>query len=189
MKIQESRLEGCFEITLEPHEDARGFFMRTYDKNVFAESGLALDWVQENKSFSRYRGTVRGLHFQHPPHSEAKLIRVESGEAFIVWVDIRKGSPTFGKWDAATLSAQNKKAVLIPRGFANGLCTLSDDCVLLYKMDNYYHPEAQGVIAWNDPVLNIDWPMRKPAVLSDRDANAESFSEFSNTFGGLAVSS
>ncbi len=187
MKIQESKLASCFEIVLEPHEDARGFFIRTYDKKVFTEQNLIFDWVQENESFSKYQGTVRGLHFQHPPHAEAKLIRVGSGEAFIVWVDIRKESPTFGEWDAVTLSAQNRKAVLIPRGFANGLCTLSDNCTLLYKMDNYYYPEAQDNIIWNDPDLHIDWPVQKPAVMSDRDLGAKSFSEFTHVFGGLTL--
>ncbi len=187
MKIQKSKLAGCFEITFESHEDARGFFMRTYDKNIFGEKGLAFDCVQENESFSKDRNTVRGLHFQHPPHSEAKLIRVGSGEAFTVWVDIRKESPTFGKWDSAILSANNKKMVLIPRGFANGLCTLTDDCTLLYKMDNYYYPEAQDNIIWNDPDLHIDWPVQKPAVMSDRDLGAKNFGEFTRVFRGLTL--
>lgn len=188
MLIQERKLSGTFEITLEPREDPRGYFVRTYDKALFERYGIARDWVEENESFSKDRGTVRGLHFQYPPHAEGKCIRVTSGEAFIVWVDIRKGSPTFGKWDSIVLSPQARNAVFIPRGFANGLCTLVPDCTLLYKMDAAYHPEAEEVIRWDDPDIGIAWPLRDPAVLSPRDHHAKSFSEFAAFCGGLAVS-
>lgn len=185
MIIRERKLKGTFEIILEPHEDLRGFFMRTYDKEIFEKYGMAREWVQENESFSRQKGVIRGLHFQYPPHSEGKLMRISSGEAFLVWVDLRKGSSTFGQWDSMELSSQNKNMVYTPRGFANGLCTLSDDCTLLYKMDNYYHPEAQEAILWNDPDLNIRWPIKEPKGLSERDLNAKSFKEFVNIYGGL----
>ncbi|MEK7506087.1 MAG: dTDP-4-dehydrorhamnose 3,5-epimerase [Patescibacteria group bacterium] len=185
MVIKERKLKGVFEITLEPHEDARGFFVRTYDKNVFGERGIAREWVQENESFSKKKGVVRGLHFQYPPHSEGKLMRVSSGEAFLVWVDLRKGSPTLGQWDSIELSSLKKNMVYTPRGFANGLCTLSDECTLLYKMDNYYHPESQDAILWNDSDLNIDWPVKNPSELSERDLKGKSFKEFLKLSGGL----
>ena len=184
MIIQERKLKGTFEITLEPHEDSRGFFVRTYDKEIFEKFGIAREWVQENESFSRGKGIIRGLHFQHPPHSEGKLMRVSSGEAFLVWVDIRKGSPTFGKWDSLELSSQKKNMVYTPRGFANGLCALSDDCTLLYKMDNYYHPEVQDAIMWNDPDLGINWPVSDPKEISERDKKGKSFKDFMKASGG-----
>ena len=187
MIIRERKLKGTFEIELEPHEDPRGYFVRTYDRQAFGEKGIAREWVQENESFSKGKGIIRGLHFQYPPHSEGKLMRVSSGKAFLVWVDIRKGSPTFGEWDSMELSSEKKNMVYTPRGFANGLCTLSDDCALLYKMDNYYHPESQDAIMWNDPDLKIGWPIKEPKELSDRDMKGKSFKEFIKLCGGLEV--
>ncbi len=187
MVIKERKLKGTFEITLEPREDSRGFFTRTYDKEIFGKYGMARDWVQENESFSRQKGVIRGLHFQRPPHSEGKLMRISSGEAFLVWVDLRKGSPTLGEWDSMEFSLRKKNMIYTPRGFANGLCTLSDDCTLLYKMDNYYHPESQDAILWNDPDLNIQWPVKEPKELSERDLKAKSFKEFVDIYGGLDV--
>ncbi|MEK9194462.1 MAG: dTDP-4-dehydrorhamnose 3,5-epimerase, partial [Patescibacteria group bacterium] len=142
-------------------------------------------WVEESESFSREEGTVRGLHFQHPPHSEGKLIRVSSGKAFIVWVDLRKDSPTFGDWDAIELSYEKKNAVFIPRGFANGLCTLSPNCTLLYKIDNFYESKAEGTIAWHDPDLKIKWPISQPNVISKRDLKGKSFEEFKRVSGSI----
>ena len=187
MKIRTLKLAGTFEIQLEPHEDERGFFMRTYDKKIFEEHDIHHDWVQESESFSRHKGTVRGLHFQHPPYAEGKLVRMSSGEGFVVWVDIRKGSPTFGTWDSIVLSAQKKNAVFVPRGFANGLCTLSDNCILLYKIDNYYNPEAQDEILWNDPDIGIIWSLEKPTIISEKDKNAKNFKIFVDKYGGLDV--
>ncbi len=187
MKVKEMKLKGVFEITLEPREDSRGFFVRTYDEEIFKKYGIAREWVQENESFSKKKGVIRGLHFQYPPHSEGKLMRVSSGEAFLVWVDLRKGSPTLGKWDAAEISSKNKKMVYTPRGFANGLCTLSDDCTLLYKMDNHYHPEVQDAILWNDPDLGIEWPVSDPSELSERDLKGKNFGEFLKISGGLEI--
>ena len=180
MLIKEKKIKGTFEILLDPREDSRGFFVRTYDRKIFETYGIARDWVQENESFSKNKGTVRGLHFQYPPDSEGKLISVSSGEAFIAWVDIRKNSPTFGHWDTVTLSSRKKNMIYIPRGFANGLCTMTANCILLYKMDNYYNSSVQDVILWNDPDLAIKWPVKKPTVLSERDLKGKSFKEFSD---------
>jgi len=187
MIIQELGIKGVFEIQCEPKKDERGYFVRTFDKKIFAEHGIDRKWTQENESFSRQKYTVRGLHFQHPPYAEAKLIRVSGGEAFVVFVDLRKNSKTFGRWGSVILSAEKKNMVFVPRGFCNGLCTLTDACMLLYKMDNYYAPERQDAILWNDPDIGIKWPVEKPSYISKRDAEAKRFKEFIATRGGLGV--
>ncbi len=187
MKTKELKIQGVLEIQLEPNIDERGFFMRVYDKKIFEEFGIHRDWVQESHSFSRQKGTVRGLHFQYPPDTEAKLMRVSSGEIFFAVVDLRKDSPTFGQWDSVVLSAENKKMLFVPRGCAPGMCSLTDDCNLHYKMDNYHAPNNQGVIKWNDPDIGIIWPIREPNVISERDKNAQSFKEFKEKYGGLVL--
>ncbi len=186
MIIAEGKLKGVFEIDLEPHEDHRGCFMRTYDTKIFRTYGLHQDWVQENQSYSKKKGTVRGLHFQFPPHAETKLVRVVSGEVYDVVVDLRKGSATFGKWDSFRLSADNKKMVYIPRGFAHGMCTLTDDSNMLYKVDSYYAPESEGAIKWDDPDIKISWPVENP-IITEKDSRAKGFKEFVKAFEGLEV--
>ena len=186
MLIQERKLEGVFEIDPELHEDARGFFMRSYDDNIFKSYGLHRDWVQENHSFSRKKGTLRGLHFQFPPHSEAKLVRAVRGEIFMAFVDLRNGSSAFGKWDSVILSESNKKMLFLSIGFALGMYTLTDNCTLLYKMDNYYAPESEGAIKWDDPDIGINWPVDNP-ILSEKDSKAQNFKQFVKTYGGLEV--
>src|SRR4030042_5083183 len=184
MIIKQRKINGIFEIVLSPLQDHRGFFMRTYDQRLFAQHGLNLDWVQDNQSYSKKKGTVRGLHFQFPPHGEIKLIRVLLGEIFFVFVDLRKNSPTFGQWDHLVLSSKKNQMVYLPKGFALGSCTLTDHSTILYKMGHYYVPESCGTIQWNDPDLAIDWPVKK-AILSSRDAKAQSFKAFSKKWGGL----
>jgi dTDP-4-dehydrorhamnose 3,5-epimerase len=186
MLIKERKLKGVFEITPEPHEDNRGFFMRTYDEKIFMDHGLHRNWVQENHSYSKKKGTLRGLHFQFPPHVETKLIRAVSGEIFMAFVDLRKSLSTFGKWDSMIISESNKKLLYIPRGLALGMCTLTDNCTLLYKMDNYYAQESAGTIKWDDPDIGIDWPITN-LVLSEKDSKAEGFKEFVKTHRGLEV--
>lgn len=186
MLMKERKFKGVFEIDLEPLEDQRGFFMRTYNEKIFRNYGLHQNWVQENQSYSKKRGTLRGLHFQFPPYAETKLIRAVGGELFMVFVDLRKGFSTFGQWDSLILSEANKKMLYIPRGFALGMCTLTDDCTLLYKMDNYYVPESQGIIKWDDPNIGIDWPVDDP-IISDKDSKAKSFREFVEKYGGLEI--
>lgn len=188
MTFEEKNIKGVFEITLEPKTDERGFFIRTYDKQIFAERGLPTDWTQENHAFSKTKGTIRGLHFQYPPSAEAKLIRMAQGEAFWAFVDLRKNSPTFGKWGSIVLSAEKSNMMFIPRGVANGICTLSDNCHVLYKMDNFYEPSAQGAVRWDDPDVAVAWPVKIPSAISEKDKNAPSFKEFlEKTGGGIAV--
>ncbi len=187
MKIKEKNLKGVFEIQLEPKEDKRGFFMRVYDNKIFKEFKIHREWVQENHSLSLKKGTIRGFHFQFPPYTETKLVRVISGKIFDVFIDLRKGSNTFGKWDSIILSAENKKMLLIPRGFAHGMCALTDNCVMLYKVDNCFSPEYEGNIKWNDQDLGIDWPIEGKLTISDKDANAKSFKEFADKHGGLEI--
>ena len=132
-------------------------------------AGLAHDFVQDNQAFSARKGTVRGLHFQQAPHAQAKLVRVLKGAIFDVAVDIRQGSATYGQWVGATLTAEGGEQILVPRGFAHGYCTLTDDCELFYKVDGQYAPETEGGIIWNDPDLAIDWGFGGEVTLSDKD--------------------
>ncbi len=187
MKIKQGKFKGVFEIQLEPFEDDRGFFMRAYDKKIFAENGIDNDWVQENHSLSKYKGTVRGLHFQYPPHTKSKLVRVSSGEVFFAFVDLRKKSPTLGEWGSVVLSTKKKNMFLIPRGFAAGMCALTDNCNFHYRVDNYYSKEKEDNIRWNDPDIGIKWPIKKAKVISERDNKAQSFKEFLKNKGGLDI--
>ena len=184
MNITRGKLGGVAHITFEPREDARGFFMRIYDKKLFETHGIHREWVEESQSFTKLRGTVRGLRFQYPPHAEAKLVRLWSGEAFVVAVDLRKGSPTMGQWEGVVL-AEGRNMLFVPRGFAMGMCTVTDDCHLHYRMDTHYHPESQGAIRWDDPDLKIIWPVARAAAISERDMKAMSFQEFVQVRGGL----
>lgn len=187
MIIKESKIKRAFEIKLEPHIDNRGFFMRTYDNKIFENYNLNQNWVQENHSYSKKKGTIRGLHFQFPPYSETKLIRAVSGKINMVFADLRKDSATFGQWDGIILSENNKKMAYIPKGLALGMCTLTDNCTLLYKMDNYHAPKHQGVIRWNDGELGIHWPLKNDIIISERDSKAKSFRKFIEKYGGLEV--
>lgn len=137
--------------------DDRGFFSEVYNRRRFADAGLDHDWVQDNHTLSREPGTLRGLHFQAPPRAQAKLVRVTRGSILDVAVDIRKGSPTFGRWVSVTISAANWSQMLIPKGFAHGYVTLEPDTEVLYKVDDGYAPQHDGGVTWNDPDLAIDW--------------------------------
>jgi dTDP-4-dehydrorhamnose 3,5-epimerase len=157
-------------ITPVKHGDARGFFSETYNKRLLALSGIALDFVQDNHSLSQGRGTVRGLHYQAPPFEQHKLIRVVRGRILDIAVDIRRGSPTFGRWVSAELSTDNWTQILIPVGFAHGVCTLEPDTEIMYKVTNFYSPEHDLGIRWSDPDLNISWPFPSDQlILSDKD--------------------
>ena len=157
-------------VIIEPKAfgDNRGFFMESWNKAKFEEAGLFYDFVQDNHSLSAVKGTLRGIHFQRGDNAQAKLVRCVKGAVLDVAVDLRPKSPTYKKWVAVELSAENKRQLLIPRGFGHGFVTLTDEAEFLYKADNYYAPEAEGGIRWNDPELNIDWGVENP-VLSAKD--------------------
>jgi len=162
-------------------EDARGFFSRLFCAEELAQAGFALPVAQVNQTLTRRRGTIRGLHFQHPPHAEDKFISCLRGEIFDVAVDLRRGSATFLKWHAQILSAQNARSLMIPQGFAHGFQTLSDDCELLYLHSRPYAASAEGALHAADPALNIDWPL-PVADMSARDA---AHPPLSNEFTGI----
>ncbi len=134
-----------------------------------ADAGVDADFVQDNQAFNARRGTVRGLHFQAAPHPQAKLVRVLKGAIFDVAVDVRQGSPTYGQWAGATLTAEGGEQLFVPRGFAHGYCTLTDDTELFYKVDGLYAPQTEGGLIWNDPDLGIAWPIEGEAILSEKD--------------------
>lgn len=171
-------IPGAYRILLEPIFDSRGFFVRTYDRAVFEQHNLVTEWIQESHSFSSAKGTIRGLHFQNPPHSETKLVRAAQGKFFIVLLDIRPGMPTFGNCTTAEISVENKELLYVPKGIAMGMCALTDNCSLFYKMDMEYHPESGRTIRWNDPTLNIPWPVENPPIISDKDRIAPFFLEY-----------
>lgn len=182
-------IEGLCVITPAVHGDARGYFMETYNRNDMKEAGLEFDFVQDNQSSSS-KGVLRGLHYQIE-HPQAKLVRVIRGSVYDVVVDLRKDSPTFGKAHGEILSEENKRQYLIPKGFAHGFLVLSDIAEFSYKCDDFYHPNDEGGIIWNDPDLRIDWPdlvkdlagdysMRDgtPLNLSEKDRNQKSFKDY-----------
>ena len=168
--IEKLDIDGLMVITPKRHGDDRGFFSETYNKKRFAQAGIELDFVQDNHSLSTARGTIRGLHFQTPPHAQAKLIRVTRGAVLDIAVDIRAGSPTYGRHAAVTLSAENWKQLWVPQGFAHGFCTLEPDTEVIYKVTDHYDPECDAGLAWDDPELDIQWPVAPAdAVLSEKD--------------------
>ena len=172
-------------LLLEPRrfDDERGFFSEVYNARDFAEADLSYDWVQINHAMSREKGTLRGLHFQMPPYAQAKLIRVTRGAVFDVAVDIRVGSPTFGEWACVILSAKAWNQVLVPKGFAHGYLTLEPETEVVYNVDDYYAPEADSGVIWNDPDLAIDWPLDGiEPVLSAKDRALPRLSEIDSPF-------
>jgi dTDP-4-dehydrorhamnose 3,5-epimerase len=186
MKIIPGKLKGIFEINLSPFTDERGFFMRTYDLNLFNGASINKVWVQENHSLSKQQGVLRGLHFQLPPFAETKLVRCISGSVLDVFVDLRKDSPTFGQWDSIELSAVNKKMIFIPRGFAHGFCTLSENSEVLYKVDNFYSKEHERGLIWNDTEIGIEWPLEDP-ILSEKDKTNWTLAEFVQKINGIEL--
>ncbi len=181
MKFSKTRLDGVLLMEPEVHHDNRGYFMETYVGREFARQGIEAEFVQDNYCYTKSKGTIRGMHFQMNPHAQAKLIRVVRGEILSVIVDIRKGSPAYGKWVAMPLSAEGGKLLFVPRGYANGYCTLTDDTGICYKVDNYYAPEFDRTFRWNDRHVAIDWPTGDP-ILSDRDREAPDLSDVENNF-------
>jgi dTDP-4-dehydrorhamnose 3,5-epimerase len=182
MEFRPLRLPGTFEIRSTPHQDERGYFLRVYDLSLFSERHLTTAWLQENQCLSRRKGIIRGLHFQKPPYTETKLVRVVTGAIFDVFVDLRRGSDTYGQWDAIELSNTTHNQVYIPKGFAHGYCTLSEETLVLYKVDASYNPAFESGLVWNDKTLNIAWPASKP-ILSLKDSSLGSLADFETPFG------
>jgi dTDP-4-dehydrorhamnose 3,5-epimerase len=156
-------------ITPKRHGDARGWFAETWSSRTLAQAGVEAAFVQDNQAFNARKGTLRGLHFQQAPHPQAKLVRVLKGAIYDVAVDVRQGSPTFGQFVGAELTAEGGEQLFVPRGFAHGYVTLTDACELFYKVDGQYAPQTEGGLIWNDPDLAIPWPLEGEPVLSDKD--------------------
>jgi len=167
MKTHKTELDGVLIIEPNIFDDQRGYFFETYSQNRYREIGIQSNFVQDNLSFSK-KGTLRGLHYQHP-HDQAKLVQVIRGEVFDVVVDIRRRSPTFGKWIGQYLSGENKKQIFIPEGFAHGFCVIGDTALFHYKCSDFYAPACEGGILWSDPDVAIDWPLDSP-IVSGKDA-------------------
>ena len=181
MEIKPLKLAGAYELNLKRLGDARGYFMRFYDRKIFAKHGLQTVWEQESLSFNQAKNTVRGLHFQLPPFAETKIVRVAQGAIFDVLVDLRKQSKTYGEWTAIELSAENDKAVYIPQGFAHGFRTLAENTIVEYKIDAPYQANLSSGIFWNDADLRIDWQTENP-ITSERDASLQKFASFDSPF-------
>lgn len=169
MKVIRTDLDGVVIIEPDVYADARGYFFESYSQKRFDQEVRPVRFIQDNESKSRY-GVLRGLHFQRGRHAQSKLVRVVFGRVWDVAVDLRRGSPTFGKYTATELTARNKRQLFIPRGFAHGFSVLSREAVFQYKCDNLYAPEAEGAVAWNDPAIGIDWRLPdRDVILSDKD--------------------
>lgn len=182
LKKIETGIDGLVIIEPKIFRDDRGYFMETYNSKEFSQIGLNMSFVQDNESKSS-KGVLRGLHFQ-TKHAQGKLVRVLNGEVFDVGVDLRRTSPTYGMWKGAILSAENKRMLFVPEGFAHGFLVLSDEAVFSYKCTNFYHPEYDGGIVWNDETLNIDWPTDKvnTVILSEKDKNLKTFKQMNISF-------
>lgn len=180
MEIIKTSIEGLLIIIPDVFKDERGYFFESYNKERFAKEGLVMNFVQDNESKSG-RGVIRGLHFQKPPFAQGKLVRVVKGSVMDVAVDIRKNSPTYGKWESRILSEENKEMFWIPEGFAHGFITLEDNTVFSYKCTNVYNKLSEGSLRWNDPDLNIQWNFETP-ILSDKDKLSPLFKDFESPF-------
>ncbi len=183
LNVEKTSIEGVLLITPKRFADARGFFSETWNAERFLKAGIAEDFVQDNHSYSAAAGTVRGLHYQSPPRAQAKLVRALRGSVIDVAVDARKGSPTYGKHVRALLSAGNGAQLFIPAGFLHGFATLESDTEVAYKVTDFYSAEHDGSVLWDDPALGIDWGIDPAkAVLSEKDARAQRFSDFASPF-------
>jgi len=183
LAVQDTGLPGLKVVAPPRHGDERGFFSEVYKRSALAAAGLAADWVQDNHSYSRGRHVVRGLHFQAPPAAQAKLVRVTRGAILDVAVDLRRGSPTFGRAHAVELSADNWQQLFVPVGFAHGFCTLTEESEVLYKVSAEYAPASEGGLLWNDPALGIAWPVDEAsATLSARDRRWPPLRELASPF-------
>lgn len=182
MKIIKTDLEGVIIIEPTVFGDHRGWFMETYSDVKLKDAGIDLTFIQDNQSFSEKKGTLRGLHYQMNPKAQTKLVRCTKGSIYDVAVDIRNGSPTFGRWFGIELTAENKKQLLIPKGFAHGFMTLTDDVEVQYKVDELYSPECDRGIIWSDSEIGIEWPIKLVPVLSEKDQKAPLLKDAENNF-------
>jgi dTDP-4-dehydrorhamnose 3,5-epimerase len=182
VKFTKTKLDGVVIVEPGVFGDHRGWFMETYNEASFLEAGINIKFVQDNQSFSAVKGTLRGLHYQLTPKAQTKLVRCTKGEIFDVAVDIRKSSSTFGKWFGIELTAENKKQLLIPKGFAHGFMTLTEDVEVQYKVDELYAPECDRGIIWNDPTIGIEWPFDIMPILSEKDEKAPLLKDAENNF-------
>lgn len=182
MKLIETKLEGILIVEPDVFGDHRGWFMETYNKEKYKQAGLEINFLQNNQSYSATKGTLRGLHYQLSPKEQTKLVRCTRGAIFDVTVDIRKGSPSYGQWFGIKLTAENKKQLLVAKGFAHGFMTLTEDVEVQYKVDELYSPEYDRGILWNDPIIGIEWPIEIQPILSAKDEIAPLLSEAENNF-------
>jgi len=171
MTIKEQRIKGVYEIQLEPHVDERGFFVRNFAKDELEKLGIKYEIVNINRSLSKIKGTTRGLHYQQAPKAEDKMLQCLRGRIFWAVVDLRKNSETYGQWLSFELSPEKMNMVICPKGCANGIQTLEADSELQYFVTEYYSPENERGVRWNDPYFGIEWPIVTPAIISDKDAN------------------
>lgn len=183
MEVIKTDIDGVFIIEPKVFGDDRGYFLESFNSREFAEkTGLSISFVQDNESKSRY-GVLRGLHYQLPPFTQSKLVRVVKGRVVDVAVDIRKGSPTYGKYVTCELTEDNHRQFFVPKGMAHGFVVLSEYAIFQYKCDDFYHPEAEGGIAWDDPNIAVNWPIsNKDISLSERDKNHPAFKDFDSPF-------
>src|SRR4051794_4884588 len=182
MEIKALDLPGVLLLRPRRFADSRGYFTETYNEKTFSAAGVAVKFVQDNQSYSASRGTIRGLHFQLPPATQSKLVRVLQGSVYDVAVDLRVGSPTYGSWEGANLTAEGGEQLFVPRGFAHAFCTLEPNTMVAYKVDDFYAPECDSGLIWNDPAFQIKWPLEGDALLSNKDATLGHFSDFKSPF-------
>ncbi len=183
MEIEQTPLRDLLILTPKRFGDNRGFFCESWNRNTFAQHGLEFDFVQDNHSLSQKPGTLRGLHYQTPPHAQDKLVRCGRGRLFDVAVDIRKGSPTFGQWFGVELSFDNGKQLLVPKGFLHGFLSLEPDTEIVYKCTDFYAPECDAAIRWDDPTIGVDWPSgNSQPILSEKDINAPHLADIDSPF-------
>lgn len=183
MQVDQTALPGVIELTPKRFGDSRGFFSEVYNTATAAAAGVTVTFVQDNHSLSREKGVIRGLHYQAPPRAQDKLVRVGAGRIVDVAVDIRKGSPTYGKWVAVELSAEKGNQLFVPKGFLHGFATLEPNCEVLYKCSDTYSPECDGGVRFDDTDIGVDWGVKTDeAIVSDKDANAPLFKDFDSPF-------
>jgi dTDP-4-dehydrorhamnose 3,5-epimerase len=175
MRFQETEIRGAWVIDVEPIEDQRGLFARVWCRRELAEHGLETEIAQCNTSFSKQRGTLRGMHFQRAPHGEVKFIRCSRGALYDVIIDLRPDSPTYRRWVGVELSVENRRALYVPRGLAHGFQTLQDDVEVFYMMSDFHAPDAEAGVRWNDPAFDIEWPVAEPTEISDKDVSWPDF--------------